>query len=104
MNKNNNKANQNNMVVNYNMTAEHQLKCFKLRTTAPMYAPKMKPQHYSKLPTYQWAKNIYVDENDQAVPYNYNLLQENKIFTVYLKLIQSELEVVVGIYILNLIH
>ena len=49
MNKNNNKANQNNMVVNYNMTAEHQLKCFKLRTTAPMYAPKMKPQHYSKL-------------------------------------------------------
>tara|TARA_R110000796_G_scaffold142248_2_gene258778 strand:+ start:1059 stop:4358 length:3300 start_codon:yes stop_codon:yes gene_type:complete len=80
MNKNNNKANQNNMVVNYNMTAEHQLKCFKLRTTAPMYAPKMKPQHYSKLPTYQWAKNIYVDENDQAVPYDYKLLQENKIF------------------------
>ena len=62
------------------MTTEHKLKCFKLRTTAPMYAPTMKPQHYSKLPTYQWAKNIYVNDLDQEVPYNFKLLQETKIF------------------------
>ena len=75
-----------------NMTTEHKLKCFKLRTTAPMYAPTMKPQHYSKLPTYQWAKNIYVNDLDQEVPYNFKLLQETKIFkkVVDYHLYQSE--------------
>jgi hypothetical protein len=80
MNIKNNKPNQNNMNVIFNMSIEQKLKCFKLRTTAPQHTPTMRPQDYSKLPTYQWAKNIYLDKNDQAVPYNYKLLQENKIF------------------------
>ena len=58
---NKNTDTQNNMDVNYNMTIEHKLKCFKLRTKAPH--PKLKPEYYMKLPTYEWAKYIYVDEH-----------------------------------------
>ena len=77
---NKNTDTQKNMDVNYNMAIEHKLKCFKLRTTAPMKAPNMKPQHYKKLPSYQWSKLIHINEKDEQVPYNYKLLKENKIF------------------------
>ena len=78
--KNNNTGNQNNMNVNYKMTTEHKLKCFKLRTTAPIYAPKMKPQHYSKLPSYEWSKSIFVDENDKEVAFDYKKCIVDKIY------------------------
>lgn len=80
MNNNNNKANQNNMVVNYNMTAEHQFKCFKLRTTPPIYAPTMTPQHYSKLPSAEWCKTIYVDDDGIEVPFDYKKCIVDKIY------------------------
>jgi hypothetical protein len=78
--KNNNTDNQNNMNVNYNMTIEHKLKCFKLRTTAPQHTPTMKPQHYSKLPTYEWNRSIYVDENDKEVAFDYKKCIVDKIY------------------------
>ena len=80
MNKKNNNQNQNNIVTKFNMTIEHKLKCFKLRTTAPTYAPTMKPQQYSKLPTAEWCKSIYVDDDGNEVPFDYKKCIVDKIY------------------------
>lgn len=79
-NQNNNPNNQNNMDVNYNMGIEHKFKCFRLRTKQPYKQPNAKPEYYMKLPTYEWSKYIFVNEDGQEVPYNFKAIEEKKIF------------------------
>ena len=62
----------NNNLIDYNMITEHKLNTFKLRTRAPQYAPKMKPEHYGKLPSYEWCKYIFVDKYGEQQPYDYH--------------------------------
>ncbi len=64
----------------YNMGIEHKLKTFRLRTKAPMYAKDMKPEHFSKLPHYEWSKSIWVDDNDNECKWDFNKVAEGSIF------------------------
>ncbi len=73
-----NESDKKNNINYYNMSIEHKFNTFKLRTTAPCYAPNMKPEHYSKLPSYEWCKYIWVDDNDNEVPFNYQTCMVDK--------------------------
>ena len=66
-----NKTNNKNIMKEYNMTIEHKFKTFRLRTKCPVSAPDMKPEHYMKLPSFEWCKYVWVDENDNEVNYDY---------------------------------
>ncbi len=78
MNKSDNKNNLN----EYNMTIEHKFNTFRLNYSGcPKYAPTMKPQHYNKLPSFEWCKYVWIDENDKEVPFDYEkCFGENPIY------------------------
>jgi hypothetical protein len=69
-----------NILKQYNMNIEHKFKTFRLRNKCPVYAPKMKPEHYMKLPSYEWCKYIWVDENDNEVPFDYQKCMVDKLY------------------------
>lgn len=75
-----NNSEKNNM-IDYNMKLEHKFKTFRLNTRCPKYAPSMKPQHYMKLPSYEWVKYVWVDENDKEVDFDWDkCFGENPIY------------------------
>lgn len=75
-----NESDKNNLMKEYNMSIEHKFRTFRLRTKCPVYAPKMKPEHYCKLPSYEWCKYIWTDENDNEVDFDYQKCMVDKLY------------------------
>ena len=74
------KSEKNNNNNNYNMHIEHKFRTFRLRNKPPSYDVDMAPEKYSKLPSYEWCKYIWVDDNGKEVDFDYQKCFVDKLY------------------------